>query len=182
MRQAREAGWTWAQIATALGMSPLAVHQRRGPRLAGCRSSRSSGNLSHCRRYVAVAWCNSGARIMGRVYTRLRILVGVDERTASERVAGDLLRLARVKAGLTQTDLAVRAGVAQTLISAYENGHRQPTLPTLMRLLEAAGLELRMRLEPPDSQRQAVDEWEATRPAAERKRWAREQARVAARR
>ncbi|HET9058462.1 MAG TPA: helix-turn-helix transcriptional regulator [Acidimicrobiales bacterium] len=106
----------------------------------------------------------------------------MDERTASEQVAGDLLRLARVKAGLTQTELAVQAGVAQTLISAYENGHRQPTLPTLMRLLEAAGLELRMRLEPPDIQRRAVAEWEATRPAAERKRWAREQARIAARR
>lgn len=105
----------------------------------------------------------------------------MDERTASE-VAGDLLRLARVKAGLTQIELGVRAGVAQTLISAYENGHRQPTLPTLMRLLEAAGLELRMRLEPPDTQGQAVDEWEATRPAAERERWDREQARVAARR
>lgn len=70
------------------------------------------------------------------------------EQSERERVAGDLLRLARVKAGLTQAQLAEQAGVAQTLISAYENGHRQPTMPRLLSLLEAAGLELRLRLEP----------------------------------
>ncbi|HVA06744.1 MAG TPA: hypothetical protein VNG12_08400 [Acidimicrobiales bacterium] len=35
VRQARLAGWTWAQIATALEVSPQAVHQRHGSRLAG---------------------------------------------------------------------------------------------------------------------------------------------------
>jgi transcriptional regulator with XRE-family HTH domain len=99
-----------------------------------------------------------------------------------DRVAGDLLRLARVKAGLTQAVLAERAGVAQTLISAYENGRRQPTLPTLMRLLEAAGFDLRMRLEAPDVQARAVEEWAASRPAGERRRWAREQAAAGSRR
>lgn len=93
-------------------------------------------------------------------------------------LAGDLLRLARAKAGLTQAALAERAGVTQTLISAYENGRRQPTLPTLLRLLDAAGLELRTRLEPPDTQALASEEWAATRPAAERRRWADEQAAV----
>jgi hypothetical protein len=97
-------------------------------------------------------------------------------------VAGDLLRLARVKAGLTQAALAQRAGVAQALISAYENGRRQPTLPTLMRLLDAAGFDLRMRLEAPDVQARAAGEWEASRPVAERRRWAREQAAIASRR
>ena len=101
----------------------------------------------------------------------------VDHKT---RVAGDLLRLARVKAGLTQAELASRAGVAQTLISSYENGHRQPTMPALIRLLEAAGFELRMRLEAPDTQSLAVHEWEAGRPPAERRRWADQQRAAAA--
>ncbi|GAC1591997.1 MAG: hypothetical protein NVS3B21_11140 [Acidimicrobiales bacterium] len=90
-------------------------------------------------------------------------------------VAGDLLKLARVKAELTQDGLAERAGVAQSLISAYENGRRQPTMPTLMRLLEAAGFDLRMRLELPDVQEMAAEEWAATRPTSERRRWTREQ-------
>jgi transcriptional regulator with XRE-family HTH domain len=96
-------------------------------------------------------------------------------------VAGDLLRLARVKAGLTQGELGERAGVAQSLISAYENGRRQPTIPTLMRLLEAAGFELRMRLELPDGQALAAEQWARTRPAAERRRWKREQAAASSR-
>jgi transcriptional regulator with XRE-family HTH domain len=104
-------------------------------------------------------------------------LVPADRRT---RVASDLLRLARVKAGLTQAELARRAGVAQALISSYENGHRQPTLPALIRLLEAAGFELRMRLEEPDVQSRAAEEWQAGRPAAERDQWAKEQAAVSA--
>jgi len=94
---------------------------------------------------------------------------------AKNRVAGDLIRLARAKAGLTQDEIAVHAGVAQSLISAYENGRRQPTVPTLLRLLEAAGFDLRMRLEVPDVQSRAADEWASTRPSAERSRWEREQ-------
>ena len=108
-------------------------------------------------------------------YMRSCILVIMADRDERERVAGDLLRLARVKAGLTQAALAARAGVAQPAISAYENGNRQPTLPTLQRLLAAAGFELRMRLEAPDDQARAEREWAATRPEGERRRWAAEQ-------
>ncbi len=90
-------------------------------------------------------------------------------------LAGDLLRLARVKASVTQEELAERAGVAQSLISAYENGRRQPSVPTLTRLLEAAGFDLRMRLAKPDVQSRAAEEWAGCRPLAERRRWEREQ-------
>jgi transcriptional regulator with XRE-family HTH domain len=120
-----------------------------------------------------------GRSLTGPYAIAYTVVVAGDERG---RVAGDLLRLARVKAGLTQAVLAERAGVAQTLISAYENGRRQPTLPTLMRLLEAAGFELRMRLEAPDIQARAVEEWAASRPVGERRRWAREQAALRSRR
>lgn len=65
--------------------------------------------------------------------------------------AAALLQLARLKAGLSQRILAERAGVPITMISAYERGKRQPTMPTLLRLIEAAGFDLRMRLEPYDS-------------------------------
>lgn len=64
----------------------------------------------------------------------------------SPRTSGQLLRAARLRAGLTQVALARRAGVAQSVISAYESGHRQPALPTLTALVNAAGFELDMRL------------------------------------
>lgn len=62
--------------------------------------------------------------------------------------AAALLQLARLKAGLSQRELAERASVPTTMISAYERDKRQPTLATLLRLLQAAGFDLRMRLEP----------------------------------
>lgn len=86
--------------------------------------------------------------------------------------------MARQKADLSQVQLAERARVPQSAISAYERGVRQPTLPTLFRLLAAAGLDLRLRLAAPDDQARAAAEWEAGRPAQERQRWADEQDRV----
>jgi uncharacterized protein len=60
--------------------------------------------------------------------------------------AGALIREARRRARPSQTDLAARAGVTQSVISAYESGHRQPAIPTLMALIEATGHELVLNL------------------------------------
>jgi uncharacterized protein len=60
--------------------------------------------------------------------------------------AGALLRQARKRAGLSQVELATRAGVTQSVISAYESGHRQPSIPALAALVDAAGYELAMGL------------------------------------
>jgi uncharacterized protein len=64
----------------------------------------------------------------------------------SEIMAGALLREARRRARLSQVELARRAGVAQSVVSAYESGSRQPSLPTLARLVTASGLDLDVRV------------------------------------
>jgi predicted nucleotidyltransferase/DNA-binding XRE family transcriptional regulator len=64
----------------------------------------------------------------------------------SGSTSGGLLRTARERAGLTQMELARRSGVTQSVISAYESGHRQPALPTLAALIDAAGFDLDVRL------------------------------------
>ena len=56
--------------------------------------------------------------------------------------AGALLRQARKRASLSQVDLAARAGVTQSVISAYESGRRQPAVPTFAALVDATGSEL----------------------------------------
>lgn len=56
-----------------------------------------------------------------------------------------MLRDARLRAGLTQTRLAELAGVAQPMISAYENDRREPTWSTLQKLLAATGHTLTVR-------------------------------------
>lgn len=56
--------------------------------------------------------------------------------------SAEVLREARRRAGLTQASLAQRAHVTQSVISAYESGRREPSLPMLRKLIAAAGLEL----------------------------------------
>jgi uncharacterized protein len=52
------------------------------------------------------------------------------------------LRNARRSARLSQTDVARRSGIAQSVISAYESGRREPGVQTLARLVEATGHQL----------------------------------------
>jgi hypothetical protein len=55
-----------------------------------------------------------------------------------------VLTRARKRAGLTQAELARRAGTSQPVISAYEHGRRDPGIETLRRLVRAAGAELEL--------------------------------------
>ena len=59
-----------------------------------------------------------------------------------------LLRQARTRAGLSQRQLAQRAGTAQSVIARIERGQTSPTWETLQRLLAAAGYDLATQLEP----------------------------------
>lgn len=59
--------------------------------------------------------------------------------------AATILRRAREISGLSQAELARRAGMAAPTVSAYENGRRDPTVTNLLRLLEAAGLDLALQ-------------------------------------
>jgi transcriptional regulator with XRE-family HTH domain len=56
--------------------------------------------------------------------------------------SGAIIREARTDAGLTQRELAARAGTSQATLSAYESGYKQPSAATLARILAAAGRRL----------------------------------------
>ena len=55
---------------------------------------------------------------------------------------GELIRTVRQRGGLTQAELARRAGTSQPVVSAYEHGRRDPTIGTLRRLVAAGGERL----------------------------------------
>ncbi len=55
-----------------------------------------------------------------------------------------MIREVRQRQGLTQAQLAQRAGTSQPVISAYEHGRRDPGYETLRKLVEAAGERLRV--------------------------------------
>lgn len=75
----------------------------------------------------------------------------------AQAFAGNLLKLARTKTGVSQAELARRAGVPASTVSKIENGQRQPSFPLLDRLLAAVGLEMRTRLEPYDDHDDVLD-------------------------
>jgi hypothetical protein len=79
-----------------------------------------------------------------------------------------LLREARRRAGLTQAELGARAHTSQPAIAGYERARTMPDLATLFRLVEACGLELRLELVEPDSQRVAGEQAARQRSVEER--------------
>lgn len=83
-------------------------------------------------------------------------------------LSAGLLRTARDKAGMTQAELAAAAGVSQQAISAYETGRKEPTMPTLQRLIAAAGYEMRIRLEPLDDHDSSLEALMAALPPKRR--------------
>lgn len=85
-------------------------------------------------------------------------------------IASALLLSARRRLGLSQTACADLLGIAQPTLSAYESGRRQPTLPMLLRLLDRAGLDLRMELVEQDRHDLVLAEWERSLDEHERER------------
>jgi len=83
--------------------------------------------------------------------------------------AGTLIKLARRDARLSQRELARRAGTSQATLSAYEAGKKSPSLDTLARIVQAAGLDLRIQLAPHDDHDVAMAAYEASLPQRTRK-------------
>ncbi len=90
---------------------------------------------------------------------------------SSPTVAGSLILQARLRAHLSQRDLAARADTSQAAIAAYERGTKDPAYATLSRILRAAGFDVRLRLVPRDDHDESLLEWRKSLPAATRKRF-----------
>jgi transcriptional regulator with XRE-family HTH domain len=65
---------------------------------------------------------------------------------ASGRVAGELIGKMRRESGLSQAELARRASMPRSVLSAYEHGHRQPAVAALARIAAAAGMKVSVGL------------------------------------
>lgn len=57
-----------------------------------------------------------------------------------------IVRVVRERAGLTQEELARRAGTSQPAVARYESGSAHPSTATLQRLTRAGGYELQVEL------------------------------------
>lgn len=65
-------------------------------------------------------------------------------------LSGDIIRDARLRAGLSQTELGERVGRDRTQIARWERHAVAPSLETLRELVQACGFDLSLRLEPLD--------------------------------
>ena len=61
-------------------------------------------------------------------------------------ISGDLLKEARRRAGLSQAELARRAGKPTSAIGRWERGEVKPSFETLRDMIRACGLELGFQL------------------------------------
>ena len=61
-------------------------------------------------------------------------------------IAAELLR-ARLKAGLSQAELAARMKTSQSSIARLESGQTLPSTKTLLRFAQATGTRVQMRLQ-----------------------------------
>lgn len=59
-------------------------------------------------------------------------------------VASRLIDEARARSGLSQAELARRAGMPRSVVNVYERGNRQPGVDALARIVSAAGLKLHL--------------------------------------
>jgi transcriptional regulator with XRE-family HTH domain len=57
-------------------------------------------------------------------------------------VAAELIARIRRASGYSQTQLAQRSGIDRSVLSAYENGRRQPSVAALARIAAAGGMQL----------------------------------------
>jgi transcriptional regulator with XRE-family HTH domain len=63
----------------------------------------------------------------------------------------DLIREARLRAGLTQAELSARSGTQRSVIARWEQGTVSPTFDNMLEVIEACGFELPLILVPRDA-------------------------------
>lgn len=67
--------------------------------------------------------------------------------------SASLIREARLRAGLTQAELAERTGRDRSVIARWEQAIVAPSLETLLELVRACGFDLPLELEPYEDDR-----------------------------
>ena len=81
---------------------------------------------------------------------------------------GDLVREARRRAGLTQRQLAQRAGVTQPTVARIERGEVEASIERVVSLVRAAGFDLDVRVVPLDEDALAMAQQNLERSPDER--------------
>ncbi|MCI8887795.1 MAG: helix-turn-helix transcriptional regulator [Hungatella sp.] len=74
------------------------------------------------------------------------ILIEVQQKTVRRNVIEQYIRCRKEK-GITQAELAKRAGLPRTNVTRFESGNYNPSLEMMVRIASALGMKLEIRLE-----------------------------------
>ncbi len=84
---------------------------------------------------------------MDYIYTsgEQKIVIEVEQKSVRQSVAEQYVRSRKIQ-GLTQAELAKRAGVPRSNITRFESGNYNPSLEMMVRIAEALGMTLQVQL------------------------------------
>ena len=84
---------------------------------------------------------------MDYIYTSAeqKILIEVEQKSIRQSVIEQYIRC-RKNQGMTQAELAKRAGIPRTNITRFESGNYNPSLEMLVRIAAALGMTLQVQL------------------------------------
>ena len=84
---------------------------------------------------------------MDYIYTsgEQKIVIEVEQKSVRQSVAEQYVRSRKMQ-GLTQAELAKRAGVPRSNITRFESGNYNPSLEMMVRIAEALGMTLQVQL------------------------------------
>jgi ribosome-binding protein aMBF1 (putative translation factor) len=84
-------------------------------------------------------------RLKSRLLANPRVKAEYDALAPEFEIAAELIK-ARVRAGLSQAELAARMGTSQSTIARLESGQTLPSTKTLLRYAKATGSKFQVRL------------------------------------
>ena len=84
---------------------------------------------------------------MDYIYTsgEQKILIEVEQRSTRKSVVEQYVQCRKMQ-GLTQAELAKKAGIPRSNITRFESGNYNPSLELLVRIAAALGMTLQMEL------------------------------------
>ena len=80
-----------------------------------------------------------------RLLANPKVKADYDALAPEFEIAAELLR-ARLRAGLSQAELAARMGTGQSTVARLESGQSLPSAKTLLRFAEATGSRLKLKM------------------------------------
>ncbi|WP_338829446.1 helix-turn-helix transcriptional regulator [Bradyrhizobium sp. 27S5] len=84
-------------------------------------------------------------KLKARLLANPKVKVEYEALAPEFEIAAELVR-ARQRAGLSQSELAIRMGTSQSTVARLESGQTLPSTKTLLRFAKATGSKFQIRL------------------------------------